>query len=121
MNILIIDDDKDVLAGLKSILESKDFKVDTAKDGLEGLKMVKNKEYELLILDLNLPKKDGAEVCREIRALGKNLPILILSVKSELDDKINLFNIGADDYLTKPFSTAELLSRIRALLRRNRE
>ncbi len=118
MKILIIDDDKDICNFLKKALKSEYFQVDIAGDGEKGLFLACTNEYDLIILDNNLPKKDGKSVCREIRQDGKTIPILILSVLTEPLTKAELLNVGADDYLNKPFSFEELLARIRALLRR---
>ncbi len=118
MRILVIDDDKDIREFLKASLTAESFAVDTAGDGEEGSYMARVHEYDLIILDNIMPRKNGAEVCKNIRSIGKSTPIIILSVQSETDDKINLLNIGADDYITKPFSYKELRSRIYAILRR---
>ena len=118
MRILIIEDQKDIRAGLKIYLEKECYSVDTAEDGEQGSYMARTNDYDLIILDNILPKKDGLEVCKEIRARGKETPILMLSVKTESSMKTTLLDAGADDYLNKPFSFNELLARIRALLRR---
>lgn len=118
MRILVIDDDKDIRNFLKKALKSECFEVDTAEDGEDGLYLACTNEYDLIILDNNLPKKDGRSVCREIRKDGKTTPIIMLSVLTEPLKKAELINMGADDYITKPFSFEELLARIRALLRR---
>ncbi|HUZ92783.1 MAG TPA: response regulator transcription factor [Candidatus Paceibacterota bacterium] len=118
MRILLIEDAADVADILKSQLEAKPFAVDVARDGERGSYLARTNGYDLILLDNLLPKKSGITVCGEIRAAGKNTPILVLSVKSETTAKIDLLNAGADDYLVKPFSLEELLARIRALLRR---
>lgn len=118
MRILLIEDEKGIIRFLKSGLESENFIVDVAEDGEKGSFLARTNEYDLIILDLILPKKDGKQVCQEIRKDGKNVPIIALTVKSEIADKVELLNTGADDYITKPFSFEELLSRIRAVLRR---
>jgi two-component system, OmpR family, copper resistance phosphate regulon response regulator CusR len=118
MRILVVDDNKDIREFLKRNLESECFVVDTAGDGEQGSYMGRVNEYDAILLDNVMPKKSGLEVCREIRATGKTCPVVILSVQSETDDKINLLDGGADDYVTKPFSYKELSSRLRALLRR---
>jgi two-component system copper resistance phosphate regulon response regulator CusR len=92
--------------------------VDLAEDGEKGSYLAKTNDYDMIILDNMLPKKNGAEVCQEIRATGKNTPIIMLSARGEMGIKVELLNKGADDYMTKPFSLEELLARIRALLRR---
>lgn len=118
MRILIVEDEKKIANILKKGLESECFIVDTAEDGEKGSFFARTNDYDLIILDNILPKKEGREVCQEIREAGKTTPIIMLSVKSETLTKVDLLNAGADDYLTKPFSLEELLARIRALLRR---
>jgi len=121
MRILIVEDDQEIRNFLKSSLEEECYTVDLAPDGEKGSFMGRTNDYDLCILDLIMPEKNGNEVCKEIREAGKKYPILVLSVQSEIPTKIELFNMGADDYLTKPYSLEELLARIRALLRRPRE
>ncbi len=120
MRILIIDDDKNILDFLKKALKAENFSVDTAEDGEKGIYLSNINNYDLIILDNSMPKKNGKSVCKEIRESGKTLPILILSVKTEIESKVDLLNSGADDYMTKPFSFEELKTRINALLRRPR-
>lgn len=118
MKLLIIDDDKDLLAVLTSSLEKCLFTVDCVSTGQMGLDLLGQNEYDLLILDLNLPDMSGEEICEKIRSQGKLLPIMILSAEDKTEKKIYLLNSGADDYITKPFSIPEIIARIRALLRR---
>ena len=118
MRILIVEDEKDIINFLKPSLEAESFVVDVAKDGEAGLFLALTNDYDLIILDNTLPKKTGLEICKEIRSNKKNIPIIMLSVISDIDKKVELFNAGADDYLTKPFSFQELLARIRSVLRR---
>lgn len=118
MRILIVEDEAAISTFLKKSLEAEYFAVDVASDGERGSYFAHINEYDLLILDNLLPKKDGMTVCRELRESGKTMPILVLSVKSEVVRKVDLLNAGADDYLTKPFALEELLARVRALLRR---
>ncbi|HVU06840.1 MAG TPA: response regulator transcription factor [Candidatus Paceibacterota bacterium] len=118
MRILVIDDDPDIRGFLKEKLSSEGFTVDTAGDGAEGSYMARVNEYDALILDNVMPRKNGKEVLKEVRASGKNMPVLALSVMCDIDDKIELLDLGADDYITKPFSAKELVSRLRALVRR---
>ncbi len=118
MRILIVDDEKELKESLRASLEAECFVVDTAKDGEEGLFMAKTNDYDLIILDNIMPKKNGKETCQEIRNHKKDIPILILSVQSDVPTKVELLNMGADDYITKPFSIEELLARTRAIFRR---
>lgn len=118
MRILIVEDDENIRKTLKMQLEAECFAVDVASDGEQGSLMARTHNYDAIILDSVLPKKLGAEVCTEIRQSGKTTPILFLTVQSEVADKIKALNLGADDYLTKPFSFQELLARLRAILRR---
>ena len=117
-NILIIDDERELLEKLNSVLMSEHYTVETAADGREGLEKVWNDTYDLILLDIMLPGMDGLEVLSEIRAAGILTPVLMLTAKGDIKDKITGLNLGADDYLAKPFSLGELLARIRALLRR---
>ena len=118
MNLLLVEDDKEIVDSLASSFKERGFVVDVAFDGEIGLQKAQRNNYDIIILDKGLPHKDGLEVCAEIRASGKQMPILILSVKSEIGTKAELLNAGADDYMTKPFSFVELIARVHALLRR---
>jgi len=118
MRILVIEDDPDVSSTIASCLTAESFAVDEAADGSEGFYLARLNDYDLVITDYLLPKKDGLELCADLRSLGKTMPILVVSVKSTVPDKVALLDHGADDYLTKPFSYDELISRVRALLRR---
>ncbi len=118
MKILVVEDDESVRTALKRAFEAECFAVDMAADGEKGSFLARTNEYDLVILDYILPKKNGREVCEEIRKAEKFVPILLLSVQSEVSDKVAALNLGADDYLTKPFAFDELLARVRALLRR---
>jgi two-component system, OmpR family, response regulator ArlR len=118
MKILIIEDDSSIRNVLRIGLESKAFAIDLAEDGERGSFMARTNNYDLIILDNVLPKKTGGHICKEIRDLEIYTPILMLSAKSEVLCKIELLNLGADDYMTKPFSFDELLARIYALIRR---
>ncbi len=120
LRILVIEDERRLTHYIKKGLEENDFSVDCAYDGEEGLFMARNNEYDLIVLDLILPKKLGMDMLKEMRANGNTVPVLILSVKDSTQTKAEGLNIGADDYLTKPFSFIELLARIRAILRRGR-
>lgn len=115
--ILIVDDEQNILDVVKAYLEKEGFEVAEAMDGEAALKLFNNETIDLMILDLMLPKISGEEVCRRIRA-ASSVPIIMLTAKAEEDNKIEGISIGADDYLTKPFSVRELIVRVRALLRR---
>lgn len=118
MRILIVEDDRELREFLKKNLQIESFVVDTAGDGQEGSYMGRTHDYDLILLDNIMPKKNGLEVCKDIRLSGKTTPIIMVSVQSDTLDKVSLLNSGADDYVTKPFSYKELSSRIRAILRR---
>jgi len=118
MRILIIEDDSSIRNILRMSLEAESFTVDEAEDGEVGSYLARTNQYDLVILDNVLPKKQGKQVCKEIREAGKNMPVLMLSVKSEVLEKVDLLNSGVDDYMTKPFSFEELVARIHTLLRR---
>jgi DNA-binding response OmpR family regulator len=116
--ILVIEDEKEMSRGLKDILEYEGYEVGTAGTGREGLHALSRKAPDCIILDLMLPDMSGYEVCEQIRHKNMNTPILMLTAKAQEYDKIRGFKVGADDYLTKPFSIGELLARVMALLRR---
>lgn len=118
MRILIIEDERRLSSFLKKGLEAEALAVDVAGDGEEGSLLARQGDYDAIILDLMLPLKDGIEVLKEVRAAGVTTPILILSAKSEVEDRIRGLDLGADDYLPKPFAFAELLARVRVLFRR---
>jgi DNA-binding response OmpR family regulator len=118
-NILLIEDDPAILNGLTEALKSEFYILSTASDGDTGYKMAKKNSYDLILLDLMLPFKDGFQICRELRNDGIATPIIMLTSKKEEIDKIVGLEIGADDYITKPFSLKELLARIKAVLRRS--
>ncbi len=121
MRILVIEDDKDVADFLVASLKSELFSVDLAGDGEAGSYMARTNDYDLIILDYGLPKKDGKEVCQEVRTAGKTVPIIMLTVQSDLPDKVEMLNLGVDDYITKPFFFDELLARARAVMRRPKQ
>ena len=116
--ILIIEDDVAILRGLKDNLEYESYEVLTAADGEEGYFLIKEKKPDLIILDLMLPKMNGYELCRKVRNEGFTTPILMLTARGEEMDRVHGLDLGADDYVTKPFSVPELLARIRAIIRR---
>jgi two-component system alkaline phosphatase synthesis response regulator PhoP len=119
--IFIIEDDPAISKGLADALREEHFEVVTEDDGEKGFKFAQNENIALIILDLMLPSKNGIEICTDLRKKGINIPILMLTSKKEEMDKVLGLEIGADDYVTKPFSVRELLARIKALLRRKQE
>jgi DNA-binding response OmpR family regulator len=118
--ILLIEDEASIGTVVKQGLEEEGFAVDWARDGSEGLERALERPYGLIILDLLMPKTDGREVCRRLREEHDPTPILMLTALTSLEDRVNGLDLGADDYLNKPFHFTELLARIRALLRRHR-
>ncbi len=120
VNILVVDDDPEIIDLLRLDLELMGFQVDSANDGLNALKKAEAKTYDLIVLDVMMPKLDGFEVCKRIRAMRAcaNVPVVLLTAKGTIEDKIRGFNAGADDYLVKPFEFQELMVRMRALFRR---
>jgi len=119
MRILLIEDEKRLSHFIKKGLIERGFAVDQAYDGEEGLYLAKEETYDVIILDVMLPKLNGVEVCKQIRTSKKNIPVLMLTARGETEDKILGLDSGADDYLTKPFVFTELKARINALLRRS--
>jgi DNA-binding response OmpR family regulator len=119
MRILLIEDDTKIADGIRRGLTEQHYSVDIANDGEKGEFLAKTNDYDLLILDIMLPKRSGWEVCKAIRAEKITTPILMLTALDSVDDKIRGLDEGADDYLTKPFNFGELLARIRSLVRRN--
>jgi response regulator receiver protein len=119
MKVLIIEDEKNLSMALKELLECEGFLVDSAFNGVDGLDNALSGIYDIIILDITLPKMNGIEVLQEIRKNNISSSILMLTAKSETEDKIKSFKSGADDYLTKPFVTEELIARVWALSRRN--
>ncbi len=120
-NILIIEDDPAILKGLEETLGEDHYRVLTAADGEKGLALAKKENTDLVILDVMLPGKDGFEICRELRGAGIDVPILFLTSRKEEVDRVLGLELGADDYMTKPFSLRELKARVRARLRRTTE
>lgn len=121
MKVLLVEDDHRISSVVRRGLEQEGFIVDVAFNGETGLDMALEDGFDILILDLMLPLLDGLEVCKRLRAKGNQTPILMLTAKSEVSDKVVGLTVGADDYLAKPFSFAELLARIKALRRRSRK
>jgi DNA-binding response OmpR family regulator len=118
-NILIAEDDKNIREGLVDTLEMEGYNVTAAKDGVEALEFFSQKDFDLVLIDIMMPKKNGYDVCMEIRRQNLAVPVLILTAKGEEIDKVAGLNLGADDYITKPFGIHELMARIRAALRRS--
>lgn len=118
MRILVVEDEHKIAQALKEGLEQESYAVDLAYDGETGLNTALNDDYDLIILDVMLPKRGGLEVCQEIRKSSNHTPILMLTAKNQNRDVVQGLNTGADDYLAKPFSFEVLLARVRALLRR---
>ncbi len=117
-SILVVEDEEKILTALKDFLEYHDFKVAVAVDGLEAERTVAKKDYDLILLDLMLPKISGEQLCSKWRRDGLQTPIIMLTAKGQEKEKVTGLNLGADDYITKPFSLEELLARINAVLRR---
>jgi len=118
MRILVVDDDRRLCSVIKRGLLEETYAVDVAYDGEEGEYMGEVNSYDLIILDIMMPKKDGIEMCKELRSKRINTPILMLTAKDAVEDRVRGLDAGADDYMVKPFSFNELLARVRALLRR---
>jgi DNA-binding response OmpR family regulator len=116
--ILLIEDNQDLAATLWDYLESHGYAIDHAADGVRGLHLAMSGEHDLVVLDLGLPRLDGLDVCRQLRAAGRQVPVLILTGRDTLDDKLEGFGTGADDYLVKPFDLKELRARLQAITRR---
>lgn len=117
--ILIVEDEVNMRLGLKDNLEFEGYEVETAEDGAEGLETATESAFDLIVLDVMMPKMSGFEVCKQLRAKGIATPIILLTAKGEEIDKVLGLELGADDYITKPFSLRELLARIKAILRRS--
>ena len=119
MKILIVDDEQDLLEQLRHSFETRRYIVETAMDGEKALTRLFDTDFDLIILDIMLPERDGLSVLQEIRKTGISTPVLMLTARVKTDDKIRGLDLGADDYLAKPFSLDELMARVRALLRRS--
>lgn len=118
MRVAVVEDEKKLAASLKEGLEAEGYAVSTFHDGLSAYQALAKTPYDLIVLDLMLPEKSGQEICYQLRQEGVLSPMLILTAKDSIEDKVTLFDLGADDFLTKPFSFDELLARMRALHRR---
>jgi OmpR-family two-component system manganese-sensing response regulator len=119
MRILLVDDEVELTDPLSRVLTREGYTVDAVYDGMNGSELATASSYDLLILDWMLPGKTGLEICQELRQQGKTTPVLFLTAKDTLDDRVEGLDAGADDYLVKPFELRELLARVRALLRRS--
>lgn len=120
MRILVIEDNRDILANVLDYLQLKGFTVDCAQDGVSGLHLAVSEHYDLIVLDIMLPGMDGYQVCQRLREdAGRDTPIIMLTARDELDDRLKGLRSGADDYLIKPFALSELVARIEAILRRS--
>jgi len=117
--ILVVEDDPAVQKALRRLFETEGYSVETQSDGKSAIESFQNSTPAAVVLDLRLPKLSGRDVCKEIKALSPSLPIVVLSAASDVSDKVLLLELGADDYVTKPFSPRELLARVRAALRHN--
>jgi two-component system response regulator MprA len=118
MRILVVDDDRAVRESLRRSLQFNGYQVDTAGDGQQALESVTSQRPDAMVLDVMMPRLDGLEVCRRLRSTGDDLPILVLTARDAVSDRVSGLDAGADDYLPKPFALEELLARLRALLRR---
>lgn len=118
MRLLVIEDERDLAQALQRALEEEEFAVDLAEDGEEGLFKIRELPYDAVILDLMLPRLDGWAVLQAARADGIRLPVLVLTARDMVEDRVRGLNLGADDYLAKPFALAELVARVRAMIRR---
>lgn len=121
MRILIVDDEENLLDQLRISFQRQRYIVETAVDGEEALDKIFNSEFDIIILDIMLPKQDGFSVLKEIRQAGINTPVIMLTARKSVDEKVKALDLGADDYLAKPFSLDELMARVRAVLRRSCE
>ena len=121
MKLLLAEDEVDLSEALCALLRHNNYTVDAVYDGGQALDHIEGDDYDAVILDIMMPVKDGLSVLREMRAKGKTTPVLMLTAKSQVEDKIKGLDTGADDYLSKPFHSKELLARLRAILRRNAE
>lgn len=120
MKVLLIDDDFSISIQLRKILEKEGYVVDIANNGSSGLSLAFNNEYDIILLDINLPEMDGVSVCSSYRKAGKSTPIIFLTIKDEINNKIRSFTSGCDDYIIKPFSSKELILRMNAILKRSK-
>ena len=120
LHVLVVEDQRDIAENIWDYLERRGYEVDHAHDGVTATRLLESSRYDLIVLDLGLPRLDGIEVCRQLRKRGETVPVLMLTARDTLDDKLLGFEVGADDYLTKPFALEELEARLRSLNRRAR-
>lgn len=118
MRVLVVEDEHKIAGAIKKGLQREPYAIDIVHDGVDGYDLASSEQYDVIILDIMLPGMDGLEICKKLRKEKIHTPILLLTAKSQIEDKVTGFNLGADDYLTKPFAFAELLVRIKALTRR---
>ncbi|MCP3676720.1 MAG: response regulator transcription factor [Deltaproteobacteria bacterium] len=121
MRVLVVEDEKKVAGFIKRGLVEESYAVDVAHDGEQGQHLAESNEYDVILLDIMLPKKSGIEVLRELRGKSIKTPVLLLTARDSVDDRVEGLDSGADDYLTKPFAFAELIARVRALMRRGEQ
>ena len=121
MRILVVEDNSDIAESMVISLRQMEHAVDVVDDGIIAEQLLKNEPYDLAVLDLNLPRKNGLEILRNIRAFGRDVPVLILTARADMPSRVEGLDLGADDYLTKPFHLEELEARVRALLRRHQK
>src|SRR5689334_15039197 len=119
MRILVVEDDVQLAEMLMEALTDRQYVVDIAQDGEEAWDCIKGLEYDLVVLDITLPKLDGVSFCQRLRSRNRTIPVLMLTARDTLADKVTGLDAGADDYMVKPFEMPELMARVRALLRRN--
>ncbi|MDC9567231.1 response regulator transcription factor, partial [Pseudoalteromonas sp. GAB2316C] len=118
LNVLLVEDDQDLALTIVQYLDIHGVRCDNASNGVSGLQLIRNNHYDVILLDLNLPRMDGLSVCREVRREGNDTSILMLTARDELSDKVDGFESGTDDYLVKPFELQEMLVRVRSLAKR---
>ncbi len=121
MRILVVEDNSDIAESIVNSLRQMEHAVDVAVDGVIAEQLLKHEPYDLAVLDLNLPRKNGLEILKNIRAFGRDIPVLILTARADMSSRVEGLDLGADDYLTKPFHLEELEARVRALLRRHQK
>jgi DNA-binding response OmpR family regulator len=118
MRVLLVEDDRGIISFLEKGLREAKYALDIAQDGDDALYKTSLNEYDAIILDIMIPGRDGLEVCRELRSLGSKVPVIMLTARDDVQDRVLGLDVGADDYLTKPFQVSELLARLRAVMRR---